>query len=424
MRTGTNGPGIVLAALVLAAGAAGAEDGALLASIRVESPAGAHYAVPMSIALRGITERPAQQLQLRRVGSSGTEAVPLQLQVGDSDVLTWLYDPDGEAGTTTFQLREAGDTQTWPALSQNREDGLLVIAFGAQRLLGYQFAWLAPPRDVDPIYGRSGFIHPLWSPRGQVLTRIQPEDHYHHYGIWNPWTHVEYEGQQYDLWNLVEKQGTVRFAGFAATDSGPVYSEFAAVHEHVANTAGDRPVVIMKELQTVRVYRPFGEDYYLFDMTIDLATATGKPVTLLEYRYGGFGWRATEQWDKDNSEVLSSEGRDRDSVDNTLGRWFYVQGAIDDDYAGALVMSHPGNFNHPEPMRIWPVPDEGRGDVFASFSPTKNTDWKIEPGRHYLRTYRWLVYNGRLDKADAESVWQAFATPPKIVVEAAAAGVQ
>src|SRR5690606_42107088 len=52
--------------------------------------------------------------------------------------------------------------------------------------------------DALPIsaYGRSGFIHPLWSPKGQVLTRVQPEDHYHHYGIWNPWTQLNYEGDR------------------------------------------------------------------------------------------------------------------------------------------------------------------------------------------------------------------------------------
>jgi len=72
-------------------------------------------------------------------------------------------------------------------------------------------------------------------------------------------------------------------------------------------------------------------------------------------------------------------------------------------------MSHPDNFNHPEPMRIWPVTPGTRGDVYASFSPTKNADWKIEPGKTYRRVYRFLVYDGRMTREEAEAAWRAFA---------------
>jgi hypothetical protein len=220
---------------------------------------------------------------------------------------------------------------------------------------------------------------------------------------------VGYDGGTYDLWNLADKQGTVRFAGFETKAAEHGFAEFAARHEHVAFVDPETPVVVMNELQTIRVYRPATDDRYVMDMTIDLAAATDEPVTLLEYRYGGFGWRATEAWDKDNSEVLASEGQDRSNVDSTTGRWFYVQGEIDGDVAGAVVMSHPDNFNHPEPMRIWPVTPGTRGDVYASFSPTKNTDWTIEPGRTYRRLYRFLVYDGRMTRDEAEAAWQAFA---------------
>ena len=32
------------------------------------------------------------------------------------------------------------------------------------------------------------------TPSEKVLTNINPEDHWHHYGIWNPWTKVAFEG--------------------------------------------------------------------------------------------------------------------------------------------------------------------------------------------------------------------------------------
>ncbi len=53
-----------------------------------------------------------------------------------------------------------------------------------QQILSYRFGTMYPPEGVDPLFKRSGFIHPLWSPGGEVLTRVQAPDHYHHYGIW------------------------------------------------------------------------------------------------------------------------------------------------------------------------------------------------------------------------------------------------
>jgi Family of unknown function (DUF6807) len=408
------GLAIWLTAGVLAAGVATARADTAIASIRVDGLADSPFEVPVSAALDGITDLPAARLGLVRI--DGKDAVPVPMQVdGTSRRMTWLAGAGEDGAPARFELRDSGEA-AFAALTQDRADGLLTIGFDGQPLLGYQFGVMPAPPGVDPAFGRSGFIHPLYSPRGQILTRVQPPDHYHHYGIWNPWTHLEYDGAEYDLWNLGDKKGTVRFKRFVSDTSGPVFGEFTAEHEHVAFTP-EAPVVIVDELQTIRVYRPVG-DHYLFDMTIDLGAATDEPVTLLEYRYGGFGWRATEKWDKDNSEVLTSEGRDRRDADNTLGRWFYVQGAIDDAYAGAVVMSHPENFNHPEPMRIWPIPDEGRGDVFASFSPTKNTDWRIEPGKRYVRVYRFLVYNGHMTAAGAESAWQNFAHAPRVTIEA------
>ena len=72
-------------------------------------------------------------------------------------------------------------------------------------------------------------------------------------------------------------------------------------------------------------------------------------------------------------------------------------------------MSFPNNYNHPEPLRIWPLNQNERGDVFANFSPTKNMDWELIPGKTYVLKYRLLVFNGKLTKDIAENEWQNFA---------------
>jgi hypothetical protein len=67
-------------------------------------------------------------------------------------------------------------------------------------------------------------------------------------------------------------------------------------------------------------------------------------------------------------------------------------------------------------MRIWVENTNGRGDMFANFAPTKDKDWTLEPGKTYVLKYRLVVFNGKFDKAKAESAWQYFANPPKVTV--------
>lgn len=127
-------------------------------------------------------------------------------------------------------------------------------------------------------------------------------------------------------------------------------------------------------------------------------SASASPVLLLTYRYGGFSWRTTEKWNKDNSEILTSGGKTRQKADGSTARWRIVPGQLDNDYGGAVLLSSPTKYNHPEPLRVWPETQNGRGDVFVTYSPTKNKDWLQRPGQTYTLRYRLLVFNGRYTK--------------------------
>ncbi len=319
-------------------------------------------------------------------------------------------------------IAATGNTPSFGEIIAHVDDSALTFQNGRQNLLRYWFATVNPPAGVDSHFRRSGFIHPLWTPHGQALTRIQPPDHRHHYGIWNPWTHVLFENDTVDFWNLGSKKGFVRFSKFVSIDNGPVYAEFKALHEHVVLKKDGSEKVAINELQTVRVYRPEDHsDYYYVDITSQLNCATQSPVLLLAYRYGGLGWRATEVWNKENSQVLTSEGKDRKTADGSKARWCIVEGALDSlaggtygDYGGAVMLSYPSNYNHPEPLRIWPDNSNNRGDLFANFDPTKDRDWLLEPGKTYTLRYRLVVFNGKFSKEQAESAWQYFARPPQV----------
>jgi hypothetical protein len=306
--------------------------------------------------------------------------------------------------------------QTNSGRMQLRIDSVLTIQYGNQPLLTYQFNTVYPPAGQDTNYKRSGFIHPLYTPHGQVLTRIQPKDHYHHYGIWNPWTHTVFENDTIDFWNIKGRTGTVRFAKFASQENKPDYAAYTAIHEHVVFKKDGAEKVALYERQTVKVHKPSADNSsYIVDISTTMSCASQSPLLIVAYRYAGFGWRATEYWNKDNSEMLTSEGKTRDNTDNTKARWLIVYGALPGNEEGGIVMlSHPSNYNHPEPLRIWDKKaNGGRGDVFANFATTKDKDWLLEPGKKYTLKYRLLVFNGKFDAEKAEAAWQAFAEQVK-----------
>jgi hypothetical protein len=374
--------------------------------------------IPVRVNLDEVTFLPDSELTLMNVQESGSKAVPFQIRQGIPRTMHWIIRSGKEMPRKSRFNLVKGQMTNPDKIQATARDGALTISSGEQKLLRYHYATVYPPAGIDSAYKRSAFIHPLWSPHGQELTRIQPPDHYHHYGIWNPWTHVLFEGDTIDFWNLAKRQGTVRFANFVSLTNGSVFSEFEALHEHVVFKKDDSERIALNELQSVRVFRPqTGQDDFIVDITVQLNCAQHIPVLLLEYRYAGLGWRTTEQWHKENSSVLTSAGKTRKDADGSLARWCMVQGAIDGDHAGVVMMSYPSNYNHPEPLRIWPENIYERGDLFANFCPTKNKDWLLIPGKKYVLKYRLLVFNGEMSKKRAERAWQAFAHPPKVLVK-------
>ena len=297
-----------------------------------------------------------------------------------------------------------------------------------------QYNTVAPrlPGGVDEAYRRNGFIHPAWSPAGNVLTNINATDHWHHYGIWNPWTSVEYAGKHYDLWNINSKLGTVRYDSLYHSASGDLCADILVRHRHIIFEEQREQVtnftwgimrfipkhekIIMDELQEIRVWN--GEDgSFLWDLNFTLYPSTDLPVILKEYRYAGLGYRATPDWTKENIQMMTSEGKTRQEIDGTHARWVYMSGMSPKGRSGLLLMASPTNHNYPEPLRIWDESQNGgRGDGFFNFAPTKDEDWILEPGKSYDFHYRFYAWDGDITPAKAEAIWKDYANPVKVSV--------
>lgn len=291
-------------------------------------------------------------------------------------------------------------------------DSETTIYWGESPVLSYVHEETMPPEGIDPLYKRSAYIHPLWSPGGERLTRIQPTDHYHHYGIWNPWTRTHFGERSVDFWNLVAGEGTVRFAEYLDKREGKEFAGFKVRQEHIYFMEDGTDAIAMNEIWDIRVHHA-EEDLYVVDLTTTLNSPLDKGITLEAYRYGGgLGFRATEKWHTDNSTVLTSEGKKRMDADGTGARWVVIEGesSVPEGRSGILFLSHPSNRAHPEPMRMWP-PDsqDGKGNVFFEFCPIRHQEWILERGRDYTLKYRMVVFDGEINVETAEKYWKVFA---------------
>lgn len=300
------------------------------------------------------------------------------------------------------------------AMRVSDDGNALTLKCGENPVLTYKYTVTPAPEGARAVFARGGYIHPACTPSGFILTRIQPPDHLHHYGIWNPWTHIIYDGKRYDLWNLGEGLGTVRPRGIDAVYEGKGFCGFDASLDHVAFTP-EGETVILDEQWRIRATKV--EEGYLWDFESRLRPVTGKPVTIKAYRYQGFCIRANELWGSDNCTMMTSEGLERPQIDGSRARWIYLVGETGpSSTAGFLIMSHPGNRQAPEPLRIWnEEANEGKENVFVNFCPAKFEDWVLEPGNEYRLRYRFLAFDGGMDPSTAERLWSDFSSTEKLI---------
>jgi hypothetical protein len=349
----------------------------------------------------------------------GETITPISFQLDTTGTKRILFMSDNQKDGE-YILRRKKNSNTEQSVQAIKENEDLILSLGNRNVLSYRYGMTYPPNGVDSIYGKSGYIHPVITLYGDTLSRIQPPDHYHHYGIWGPWTHTQIKGQQVDFWNLGDRKGTVLFKEFNSILSGSVFGSFNAVQEHIDFITEKEPQVALNENLKVTVWDLNREDRYMFDYTSSFNSPLDDGILFEAYRYGGgVGMRFNERWKADNCSVLTSEGNDRLTADGTNAKWCIVKGESSNGRGanGILFMSHTENRMHPEPMRIWPIDgNRGRGDMFFEFCPIRHKEWKIEPDKDYQLKYRMVVFEGDLTATEAEAYWQSFVNKPQIKI--------
>lgn len=296
-----------------------------------------------------------------------------------------------------------------------QQAGQLVLSAGGAPAIHYQMDKEALPRaDIPAKYKRAGYIHPVFTPSGKIVSDDYPAQHIHHHGIWAPWTRTQFQGRAVDFWNTGDETGTVEFVSLDRTWQGPVHGGFVARHRFVDLKAPAGPLAALHETWEVTVYRVAGRNgaATVFDLVSTQTTATADPLILLEYHYGGLGFRGRGEWlGKDKAQFLTSEGEtDRVKAHTAKVRWLHTAGAVEGGVAGMAILGHPENFRAPQPMRVHP------SEPFVCFAPPQGGEFRIEPGKPYVARYRFVVADGPPDRARLEAWWNGYATPARVNV--------
>jgi hypothetical protein len=344
------------------------------------------------------------------------DGTTVPLQVGDTRAW-FVLDRLAAGEQRTYRLVEgplAADT-----VGVTRQGRSLDVSVDDQPVLRYWVDERPLPRpELDSIYLRGGYLHPVRTPSGRVVTGDYAEGHPHHHGVWSAWTNTEFRGRAPDFWNMQQGTGAVVPMALDSTWQGPVQAGLTARHRYVDYTAPE-PTTALYEEWTVRVYDVPGgdESYRLFDLAVTQTTASSSPLTLPPYHYGGVAVRGRDAWyGPDGARFLTSAGRDRSDGNETRARWTYIGGAVEGTQAGIAVLGHPDNVRAPQPVRIHPEMP------YFCYAPSQLGRWAIEPGRPHVARYRFVAFDGSPDPALLDRLWADYAYPPTVTVSRASEG--
>jgi hypothetical protein len=264
---------------------------------------------------------------------------------------------------------------------------------------------VAAPQGAPPIHATSGFLHPVWNPKGVIVTDWGPPDHFHHRGIFFAWTRTRWGDLRPDFWNLHANTGRTNFEAFERLELLPDKAILIVRHRWEARK-GEDWVPVMRERWTIVTYAPEGNEpaHWVFDLTTELVNITETPLVMEEYRYGGLGCRGNRAWmDARLYEVLNSEGKTRADADGVPARWVLMGGQVGEQWAGITQMDHPANLHFPNAPRLTP------GVPFVGFAPPRKGEFVMAPHQPLVFRFRFVVHSVKPAPQELESLWQRFA---------------
>ncbi|MGB0582589.1 MAG: PmoA family protein [Limisphaerales bacterium] len=307
------------------------------------------------------------------------------------------------------------------------KDSITVTA-GGKPVLTYNKATLTGPKGTEPYYARSGHIHPIWNPDGQIVSGDFPSDHLHQHALFFAWTKCEFEGHKVEFWNQKLEIGRIAHEKVLKVESGKRSGGFTVQLSYLDTSNPDQPKPVLRETWSVVVYDDAG-GHFRFDITSKQTCATDSPLKIQKYHYGGMALRGSNEWidttlrnsisewekatkkdpkaklaePKRKYNYLTSESLKWKEGNHSRPNWVSLHGKIDGKATGIAVLGHPSNFRSPQPVRLHP------NMPYFCWAPMVLGEFEIAPGKPYVSKFRYIVHKGAPKAGKLNKQWKAFA---------------
>ena len=363
-----------------------------------------YTAVPVIVELTGELAN-AQALELAEAESG--DPVPVQRVPGESRA-AWIVRDLNAGQSRTYRLAaRAAQAADEPRVTCCDDGEQLTINVDGAPVLTYHQATVPAPEELDPVFAKSGYIHPLRTPSGQLVTDDFPPDHPHQHGFFFAWVNTTFQGRRVDFWNQARRQGSVEHLETLQTVSGPVFGQFQVLLRHSDLTAPNGPAPVLEESWTLRVYAI--ESPFLFDLRSEQRLVADSPLTVNEYHYGGMGVRGARSWFRHpENDFLTNLGKTREDGNHSRAHWVISHGPGDEGPAAVISMGHPENLRAPQPVRLHPV------IPYFCFAPMVLGPFEIGADEPFFSRYRFATHDGPPDAELAETLWQDYVQPPAV----------
>ena len=298
-------------------------------------------------------------------------------------------------------------------LSIEQSEAAIVVRQGDRVVLTYNKQSPPIPAGIDPLFARSGCLHPVLTPSGKSVTTMFPVDHPHQQGVFSAWVKATYNRKPVDFWNAAKGTGKVLHERVVEIFETPSKAGFEVdlIHRALKPEAVD----VLRERWRITVHVR-NDAVHCFDLETTQSALTDRPLKISKYRYGGVAVRGPTQWlsSKDNavadasdearspSGFLNNLGSDRVKGNHEHAKWVSLWGELEGKPVSITVLSHADNFRAPQAARLHPT------KPYFCYAPCVDDSFVIDREHPYLGTYRFLVTDAMPDPEQIEQEWQAW----------------
>ncbi len=200
-------------------------------------------------------------------------------------VLLWAAACSIAATNACCEAREPRTLRVNDWLLEETDSTLKIMRSGALVMV-YNKISPEVPEGIDPIYRRSGFLHPVATPEGKVVTAAFPFDHPHQHGVFSAWTRTTYADRKVDFWNLKGGTGRVVHERIASIFGDASKGELGFEADLIHRAEQSPPIDVLRERWRVAV-QTSGEAHYCIDLETTQSALTDQPLIVEKYHYGG-----------------------------------------------------------------------------------------------------------------------------------------